>query len=144
MLRLNKKIEYGIIALLYLDNREDKVASVREMAESCSIPETLLSKIMQSMKNKGYVNAQYGNQGGYKLTQDLSKISLLDVNNTLVGPVQVTECLEPGNADCPVKTNCSILTPMALLNQKIIELLQQTSIQALAHRGKNESADLSR
>lgn len=144
MLRLNKKTEYGIIALLYLDNQADKVASVREMAESCQIPETLLSKIMQSMKNKGYVNAHYGNQGGYKLAQDLSKISLLDVNNTLVGPVQVAECLEPGNVTCPVKTNCSILTPMALLNQKIIDLFQETTIQALAIRGKNESADLSR
>ena len=55
MLRLNKKIEYGVLALLYLSNKEEKAASVREMAATCGISETLLSKIMQSMKNEGIV-----------------------------------------------------------------------------------------
>ena len=136
MLRLNKKTEYGVIALLYLNSREDKVASVRQMSISCSIPETLLSKIMQTMKSKGLVSAHYGNQGGYQLARDLSNISLLDLNTTLVGPVQVAECLEPGNDTCPVKDNCSILTPMSHLNQKIVELLKETSLQTLANRGE--------
>ena len=132
MLRVNKKIEYGIIALLYLAGKEDKTASVREMSEVCQIPETLLSKIMQSMKSSGIVNALYGNQGGYHLSRDLGKISLLDLTTTLVGPVQVTECLKPGNDSCPVQTSCTIVTPMHLLNQKIVDLFSETSLEALA------------
>ena len=134
MLRVNKKMEYGIIALLYLASEPCKVASVREIATSCNIPETLLSKIMQTMKNASFVTASHGNQGGYRLTRELSQINLLDVTQVLVGPVQVAECLEPGNHHCPVQSACTIATPMSLLNQKIIKLFESTSLETLASR----------
>lgn len=132
MLRVNKKIEYGIIALLHLASEPDKVASVREMASHCGIPETLLSKIMQSMKSVGFVSAVHGNHGGYRLIKDLSQISLLDINEVLVGPVHVAECLEPGNGHCPAQVNCTIVAPMNVLNQKLINLFQSTSLETLA------------
>lgn len=134
MLRMNKKMEYGILALLHLASEPEKTASVREIASSCNIPETLLSKIMQTMKTVGFVAATQGNQGGYRLAKGLSEISLLDVTTVLVGPVQMTECLEPGNHECPVKNGCAIMSPMHALNQKIIHLFQETSLQTLARK----------
>ena len=134
MLRVNKKTEYGILALLHLASQADRVASVREIAEACNIPETLLSKIMQKMKNVGILGAVYGNQGGYRLNRELAEISLLDINQVLVGPVRVAECLEPGNDNCPAKDCCTIVAPMNVLNQKITNLFQSTSLEALAPR----------
>ena len=133
MLRVNKKIEYGVIALLHLSGQPSKVASVREIAASCGIPETLLSKIMQSMKAVGIVASTHGNQGGYRLNRELAQISLLDINQCLVGPVQVAECLDAVHGDCPVK-NCTIISPMQVLNQKIIHLFQDTSLETLSKR----------
>jgi Rrf2 family protein len=137
VLRVNKKIEYGIIALLYLNNKEDKVASVREISAFSKTPETLLSKVMQSMKNAGMVAAVYGNHGGYRLNRELSEINLLNLTEVLAGPVQVAECLEPGNETCPVKTGCTIVEPMHLLNQKIIHLFQETSLESLSRKRAN-------
>jgi Rrf2 family protein len=134
-MRVNKKMEYGIIALLYLAAEPDRVASVREIASTCSVPETLLSKIMQRMKNAGFVAASHGNQGGYRLARDLSQVSLLDITRVLVGPVQVAECLD-GNHQCPVQASCTIITPMNVLNQKIIKLFESTSIETLASAKK--------
>lgn len=134
MLRVNKKIEYGIIALLYLANRDGQTASVREMASSCAIPETLLSKIMQTMKSKGFVQPMYGNQGGYRLTRPLDEINLLEITQTLQGPIQVAECMGTDETTCPVKDSCTIISPMNILNQKIIHLFQSTSLEALAQR----------
>ncbi len=134
MLRVNKKIEYGIIALLYLAAKEDKTASVREMSATAKVPETLLSKIMQSLKNVGMVSAVYGNHGGYKLTKELAHISLLDLTTTLAGPIEVAECIKPGSDDCPVRVNCSIVAPMNVLNSKIIQLFENTSVEALRER----------
>jgi len=132
MIKINKKVEYGVLALLYLEKKEDKAASVREMASNCGVPEALLSKIMQSIKNVGYVSAVYGNHGGYKLTKALSEITLLGLTETLDGPIQVTDCLEPGKKECPARQSCQIVDPMHILNQKIIELFQATSLQQLA------------
>ena len=132
MLRVNKKMEYGIIALLHLSEEPQKVASVREISGTCHIPEALLSKVMQLMKNAGMVKVTHGNHGGYQLNRDLSQISLLDVSQVLVGPVQLTECLEPGNNDCPVRQGCRLVTPMAALNQKLIDMFQGTSLESIA------------
>lgn len=132
MIKVNKKIEYGVLALLYLDGKEDNAASVREMATNCGVPEALLSKIMQSLKGVGYVSAVYGNHGGYKLTKTLEEINLLGITQALDGPIQVADCLQPGNDDCPAKQSCTIIDPMNVLNQKIIELFQTTSLQQLA------------
>ncbi|NBV50579.1 Rrf2 family transcriptional regulator [bacterium] len=132
MIRVNKKVEYGVLALLYLNEQESKSASVREMAANCAVPEALLSKVMQSIKNVGYVSAVYGNQGGYKLAKSIAEINLLDLTQTLDGPIQVAECLDPDNGDCPARLSCKIIDPMHVLNQKIIELFQATSVQQLA------------
>jgi Rrf2 family protein len=134
MLRVNKKMEYGLIALLYLDAQEEKVASVREISTQCGVPEALLSKIMQTMKNHSLVSAVYGNTGGYRLNQSLAEVSLFDLSEALVGPVHVASCLEPGKSDCPAHAQCTIITPMTVLNSKIIELFQSTSLETLANR----------
>lgn len=132
MLRVNKKLEYGIIALLYLASEKDRVASVREIAKTSRIPEALLSKVMQAMKNVGLVAASHGNHGGYRLNRSLADISLLELTQVLVGPLHVTECMEPGNDTCPVRLNCNIVTPMAVINEKIIRLFTDTSLESLA------------
>ena len=132
MLRVNKKMEYGVIALLHLSAEQGKVASVREIAASCQIPEALLSKVMQRMKGAGIVKVTHGNHGGYQLNRGLAEISLLEMSEVLVGPLQLTECMEAGNHDCPVKTGCRLVTPMALLNQKLVNLFQTTSLESIA------------
>lgn len=125
-------MEYGILALLHLSAEPAKVASVREIASHCHIPEALLSKVMQRMKAAGIVKVTHGNHGGYQLDRELATISLLDMSDVLVGPVQLTECLEPGNSDCPAKTGCRLATPMLMLNQKLIQLFQATSLESIA------------
>jgi Rrf2 family protein len=131
MFRMNKKMEYGILALLYLGEKEDHRASVREMAAHCHIPETLLSKIMQVMKNRSLVKAVYGNQGGYELAVSLGDISLLDLSTALVGPVEIVECLSAGNNRCPAHSGCRLASPMQALNRRVQELFKATSLDHL-------------
>jgi len=134
MLRINKKVEYGVMALLHLGTLPESVASVREISELSGISETLLSKVMQRLKAAGFVDSVHGNQGGYRLTKDLANISLLEVAQWLSGPVSVAECLQPGSDTCPVKQACTLVSPMNVLNQKIIRVLKETSLDSLTER----------
>jgi Rrf2 family transcriptional regulator, nitric oxide-sensitive transcriptional repressor len=131
MLRINKKMEYGMMALLYLNAKPDRVASVREIAEAHGIPEQLLSKVMQSLKGNQLVTSVYGNHGGYRLSRDLALISLFDLSRSVVGPVQLAACLEPGKQACPAMAGCTIMTPMSYLNKMIVQLFQETSLATL-------------
>ncbi len=141
MLRLNKKTEYGMMALIHLASVPSRAASVREISTQYHIPMTLLSKIMQSMKGVGIVDAVHGNHGGYHLSRELSEITVLDLNQVLVGPVQIAECLEPGSGDCPAKHHCSIMTPMNQLNHRLIHLFKTTSLDSLVAAPKEYRGD---
>ena len=134
MLRVNKKVEYGVIALLHLAKQPERVDSVKGISSACQIPETLLSKIMQRMKSVGMVYPVHGNHGGYRLERNLSQINLFDMNEVLVGPVRMVECLHEKENHCPAKDRCTIVTPMSRLNQKLIELFQSTSLETLAKK----------
>lgn len=134
MFRVNKKLEYGVIALLYLSRRNEAVASAREISKDCGIPLALLSKVLQAMKNAGLVAAVHGNHGGYTFSRPLTNINLLELTRALVGPIQVAECLSPGKVTCPAHEKCTIVTPMTKLNQRIVDLFQQTSVENLMNR----------
>ena len=48
MLRLSKKVDYGLIALMHLARYDDASSwSAREMAETYDIPGGLLAKVLQ-------------------------------------------------------------------------------------------------
>lgn len=134
MFRVNKKLEYGVLALLYLATKARSVASVREISADCRVPVALLSKVMQLMKNAGFVVSVHGNHGGYALHRQLSQINLLELTEVLVGPIQVAECLAPGKVACPAQESCTIVTPMTMLNKRILDLFQQTSLELLSNR----------
>jgi Rrf2 family protein len=104
------------------------------MSRDCKIPLTLLSKVMQLLKSAEIVSAVHGNQGGYVLARPLSEINLLELSRVLVGPVQVAECLGAGKTVCPAQQGCSIITPMTLLNQKIVSIFEATSVETLLQR----------
>ncbi|MBI4403991.1 MAG: Rrf2 family transcriptional regulator [Deltaproteobacteria bacterium] len=136
MLRVNKKLEYAILALLYLASKPHRVASVREISSDCHIPEALLSKIMQTLKASGFVAALHGNQGGYCLTCDLASVSLFDLMQNIVRDVGLVDCIRNrhGMDDvfCTARPNCALAAPMRSLNQRIVQLFRSTSLKELA------------
>jgi hypothetical protein len=43
--------------------------------------------------------------------------------------------LQVGRPDCPAKESCAIVAPMTVLNQKIIRLFEDTSVENLVRAG---------
>ncbi|MCB0406375.1 MAG: Rrf2 family transcriptional regulator [Bdellovibrionales bacterium] len=112
----NKKIEYSVAALYYLGGRPGKTASVREISSACQIPEALLSKIMQRLKRVGVVHPIHGNQGGYKLAEDPSTFSLLQISDALSDRRPSVEFDSPA---------------VSVLNRTVHQLLTSVSLESL-------------
>lgn len=65
MLRLSKRIEYGLMAMQYLAlSPAGASVSVREIAQRQGLPYELLAKIMQQLARRGLVRSRQGPQGG--------------------------------------------------------------------------------
>jgi len=84
MLKLGKKAQYALVALLHLD-RVDPGArvSTHDLSVQYDIPEPHLGKVLQKLSRAGLLNAVKGVQGGYELERPLEELRLGELMTAL-------------------------------------------------------------
>ena len=136
MLKLTKRTEYGLIALMHLADREGEVLSVRSIGEHYSMPQRLLAQTLQDLSHVGLVQSQRGAGGGYSLAQPADAITLGAVVRALEGEPGLTTCHEldaMGRSNvCEIEPMCPTRSPLDRLRHGIWALLQSTTLQSLA------------
>jgi Rrf2 family protein len=80
MLCLSRKIDYALVSLAFLADRQTQpVVSAREIAQVNGLPLTLVSQILKRLHRQGLVDGVRGSKGGYRLSVDLDKVSLIEL-----------------------------------------------------------------
>jgi Rrf2 family protein len=139
MLRLSKKVEYGLIAAQYLASKSDEMVSAKEIAEDLGLSFDFMSKTLQSMLRSGVLASQQGTKGGYKLAKNPQEISLADIIYSLNEKSSLVECLNENNEVCAIYDNCSLRSPIIVLQKKIDELFESTSVNELVTEGNRNN-----
>jgi len=138
MLALTKKTDYALIALMYLAEHRDGLASAREIAEAFSLPTALMMNILKTLHHAGLLISTRGTKGGYRLTADLSQVSMLDLIQALEGPVRLADCVIVANEAhgcgrdvCKVATGCPVQGPIRSLHEKIVGFLKEVPLASI-------------
>jgi Rrf2 family transcriptional regulator, cysteine metabolism repressor len=122
MLKLSKKIDYGLLAINYMASHQDEfVSNTKQIAEEFNIPVELLAKVLQRLAKKGLINSVNGPKGGYMLAKDPTNISVAEVVEAIEGPIRIADCYKVYH--CLQIDRCSIRTPIERIQASIIELL---------------------
>jgi Rrf2 family protein len=110
MLKLGRKVEYGLMALLHIaEIPDDSLVPAREIAEAYSIPPEILGKVLQALKRAGIVMSTKGARGGYRLSRPLDRIAVGEVMEALDGPIQIAACnCYDLDHDCDQEKTCNI------------------------------------
>jgi Rrf2 family protein len=137
MLRLTKKADYSLIALKHFAARrreagpdaiESHALSAKEVSDSCVIPLPVLSKLLQKLGKNGFLVAEYGTNGGYRLARDPKLISTLEVIRAIDGPIVLANCFTAG-AQCGHAGHCTVKRPLKRIHEGIMRLLDSVSIE---------------
>lgn len=106
---ISKSGEYGLRALLYMVSHRNthEYVSIRQMAEELDISFYFLTKILQSLTQKGLLQSYRGPNGGIAFLVPPEKILLADLIRALEGDNFFETCLLglPGcgeRAPCPM------------------------------------------
>jgi Rrf2 family protein len=127
MLKLTKKVEYALIALVHItDQEEGKLSSAKEIAEANLIPAEILAKTLQKLAALNLVKSVKGARGGYRICSDIDKINIIDFIEMLEGPVGLTDCSTA--IKCDQECGCIIKDPMIQINSKIISTLKNITL----------------
>ena len=138
LIRLSKKVEYGLMSLIYLDERgRGAQVTTKEISDALSIPAEHLGKVLQKLAKAGFIESIQGAHGGYVLGRGLEQCDLGEVIEVLDGPVSLAKCQDEPTA-CDQFCNCNIKDPVQRIQTKLISYLHTISLAEF--RESNEPA----
>ena len=131
MLKLTKRIEYGLIALKHMSNSMNlkSIHSAKEISERYSLPKETLAKILQLMVRFNYIHAVKGANGGYYIDDSIKSVNLMDFIEKIEGPIGLSDCNI--NSECNLIDQCNIKQPIQSINNNVKELFKNTPLTDL-------------
>ena len=121
VMKISTKGRYGLRILLdiALYRVGDKPRMIREIANNQEISEKYISRLIIELRKAGFVRSVRGVNGGYTLTRKPEDNSVLDVLETMEGPVAIVDCTNSSGEACRRKPQCPTQRMWAEINQKI-------------------------
>ena len=119
-------------ALIYLaSNRSRGSIFAKEIAEKAKIPKNYLSKLLYELKRAGFLEANRGKTGGYRLAIEPDKVTLADIVTRFDGSDAYEGCFLKS-------TKCNEINPCAAHNRwrpianQITSFMEKTTLAELA------------
>jgi Rrf2 family protein len=135
MLKLSKKTEYAIIALLDMaGNGQDQLTTVRDLSQKYNIPRELMGKVMQSLAREGLIISQQGVKGGYKIVKKPGDININSVIQAVDGPISLVDCKIHDRDSCEQIEFCNIKSPMNYIHSQLLSLFNGITLQDFRQR----------
>jgi len=139
MYKINRKLEYSLVALKHMSGKNHPaLTTAKEVAETYQIPFDATARALQHMAQSGLLRVEHGASGGYSLSRDLSIITLHDLMNFVEGPRSLAKCLG-SEESCEIEKSCNIKSPIQFLNERLTQFYQSVSLRELLEQGSETS-----
>jgi len=100
MIKISKKAEYGLTAMVNLaKNKNKRAISIREISNNEDVPYEFLCKIFSDLERAKLVTSKHGANGGYYLAKPANKITAGNIVEILDGKISPVECTLCKKAD---------------------------------------------
>lgn len=121
MVRLSKRVEYGLIAIRHIATRTNgDIVTAKEIADKYQIPYELLAKVLQKLSRSGLITSTQGVRGGYALTKNPNEVSVSMIINAIEGATMgIAQCMTDGPQSCDVFQVCTIKSPLSKVQANI-------------------------
>lgn len=132
MLKVSTKADYGLVVMLELARRYGEgFVSLSELAKQKHISSNYLHQVIGPLREKALIVSKEGIHGGYTLAKAPVTITVLEILETLEGPMEVVRCLSAGKAACPSMHNCDTGSVWNILQQEMKQYLRKTTLADL-------------
>jgi len=133
-MQITKAAEYGVLGLIALSRRPlGEVVMIDVLCEEEAVPKSFLGKIFQSLCKSGLIGSSRGSGGGFYLAKPASEISVLEVLESIEGPIALQKCLEV-DSGCEHSRGCALCGLLAEAQERMKEVFAGTSLATLAGR----------
>ncbi len=131
MLRLNRMTDYGIVVLGALAHRQGEVVATASLAELTGLNQPTVAKVAKMLLGAGLVDTQRGASGGYRLPFPAQDISLVQIIESIEGPIAVNDCVAGAQDPCAVANCCFMSGNWNKVNARVREALEKMNLADL-------------
>jgi len=130
-MQITRQADYAIRAILYLSTlAPNQRAATTQIAEEKSIPPSFLAKIISQLSIAGLIHTARGARGGVCLARPPEEITVLEVIESIDGPIALNECTAtPGG--CPFGEKCPMRPVWCGTQETLVETLRKTSFASV-------------
>lgn len=131
MFRISRRLDYGLQLMIALaQETENRAQATAVLAEKLQIPLPFLHQIGRSLIQGRLIKATPGPHGGLRLNLPAEEITLLQIVETLEGPV----CIAPTmDGETPSRQDPCMSTPVwSELQAKLLDHLNDVRLSTLA------------
>lgn len=117
-LKISAKARYALRILADIASHEDEPRTETVIAECQNISMKFLSRIVVPLREAGFIASHRGSRDGFKLLKKPERITLLDILETMQGPLSVVDCLADP-ASCSRRASCATRRLWSKVNDAI-------------------------
>lgn len=127
-MKMSKMTDYALVLLADISDIE--TISARILSERTKVPLATTNKLLKALTKSNILRSKGGKTGGFSLTKTKREISIYDVLVSIDGtPPIFTHCAS--GIDCMIKSHCKIQKNSSIINQAIIDVLRNKTVQDL-------------
>lgn len=143
MLKVNKKVEYALMALKFMAERQNdshsKLTTAREICDHFKTPFDTVAKVLQSLNSHDIVSSVKGIKGGYELKISLDSLTYKQIENIIEGKEPEHYC-QGKNGLCDLYNSCNIIGPVEKLNAHVNKFLKNLTLKELLLENNEEGS----
>ncbi len=130
---LRRNTDYGlrIMATLAKHFNNGQLMSARQLASDGHFSYQLGCKLLQKLHRAELVKSGMGPKGGFALSREPSKITLMEIIKVLQGGIRLNRCLLGGEG-CEFESDCEINTKLSCLQLYIDSYLDGITLAEIA------------
>lgn len=137
-MRISKKAEYALRALVAMARPPARSWSIHELAAAERIPIKFLEQILLALRRAGVLNSRRGVGGGYTLVRGPEEIRIGDVIAVFDGPLTPLACAAERPTErctCPDPRTCPLRLVMTGIRKDLAALLDSRTIDDMVKLG---------
>jgi len=130
---LSNSCKYAIRAVIYIALHSDEAHKMgsKLVAEKLKMPQPFLAKILQELTKRNILSSSKGPNGGFYLTSDNLKNTVLDIVDCIDGLDKFNKCFL-GLKTCSGEKPCSVHTIVEPFKSDILLKLSSNTISQFA------------
>jgi len=132
-MRLTQWTDYTLRVLMYCAASKDRSepVTITEIAESHGISRSHLTKVVQQLAARGWLETTRGRGGGLHLAQRAKDLCLGTIVRATETDFAVVECFEPSLNQCRMDQNCRLKGVLNQATQSFLAVLDGTTLADL-------------